>query len=90
MLDNAVISLNVGVKNVEPAIRCVFKHIASFEIKELPQKSTLIRMFAEMKALSCLQLSEELLKEDNVTLDSDRTSSITILFKSPQHKAHTP
>ena len=63
-----LISLNVGVKNVEPAIKCVLKHIASLEIKELPQKSNLIRMFAEMKASSCLQLSEELLKEDNITL----------------------
>ncbi|XP_065893139.1 uncharacterized protein [Dysidea avara] len=69
-----LLSLNVGVKNVEPIIRCVLKHIASFEIKELPQKSTLIRMFAEMKGLSCQQLSEELQKEDNLTLHSDGTS----------------
>ena len=68
-----LISLNVGVKDVEPA--CLLKHIASLEIKELPQKSTLFRMFAEMKALSCLQLSEELLKEDNTTLHSDGTSN---------------
>jgi len=70
-----LLSLNVGVNNVEPIIRSVLKHIASFKIKELPQKSILIRMFAEMKGLSCQQLSEELQKEDKLTLHSDGTSN---------------
>jgi len=79
-----VISLNFGVKNVEPAIRCVLKHIASFEIKELPQKSTVIRMFAEMKPLSFLQLSEDLLKEDNITLHNDGMSKFGQIYYSFQ------
>jgi len=69
-----LLSLNVGIKNVDPIIRCVLKHIASFEIKELPQTTTLARMYAEMKGLACQQLSEELQKEDNLTLHSDGTS----------------
>ena len=36
-----LLSLNVGIKNVDPVIRCVLKHITAFEIKELPQISTL-------------------------------------------------
>ena len=39
-----LLSLNVGIKNVEPVIRFVLKHIASFEIKELPHPTTLTRM----------------------------------------------
>ena len=69
-----LLSLNVGIKNVDPIIRCVLKHIVSFEIKELPQTSTLTGMYAEMKGLACHQLSEELQKEENLTLHSDGTT----------------
>jgi len=69
-----LLSLNVGIKNVDPIIWCVLKHIASFEIKELPQTSTLTRMYTEMKGLACQQLSEELQKGENFTLHSDGTS----------------
>ena len=37
-----------------------------------------------MKASSCLQLSEELLKEDNITLHSDRTSKFGQYYYSFQ------
>ena len=50
-----LLSLNVGIKNVEPIIRSVFKHIASFEIKKLPHLTTFTRMFSEMKGLACQQ-----------------------------------
>ena len=69
-----LLSLNIGIKNVEPVIRSVLKHIASFEIKELPHLTTLTQMFSEMKGLACQQLSEELQKGDNFTLHSDGTS----------------
>ena len=36
-----LLCLNVGIKNVEPVIRSVLKHIASFEVKQLPHFSTL-------------------------------------------------
>ena len=74
-----LLSLNVGIKNVDPVIRCVLKHITGFEIKELPQISTLTRMYAEMKGLACQQFSEELQKGGNLTLHSDGT------FKFGQH-----
>jgi len=64
----------LGIKNVEPVIRSVLKHIASFEIKELPHPTTLTQMYSEKKGLVYQQLNEELQKEDNLTLHSDGTS----------------
>ena len=69
-----LLSLNVKIKNVDPIIRCVLKHIVSFEIKELPQTCTLTGMYAEMKGLAYHQLSEELQKGENLTLHSDGTT----------------
>ena len=69
-----LLALNVGIKNVDPIIRCVLRHIASIEVKELPHSSSLVRMLAEMKGLACQQLAEELSKEQCVTLHSDGTS----------------
>ena len=79
-----LLSLNVGIKNVEPVIRSVLKHITSFEIKKLPHLTTLTRMFSEMKGLACQQLSEELQKGDNLTLHSDGTSKYGQHFYSFQ------
>ena len=47
-----LLALNVGIKNVDAVIRCVLKHIASIEVKELPHSSSLVRMLAEMKGLA--------------------------------------
>ena len=69
-----LLSLNVKIKNVDPTIRCVLKHIVSFEIKELPQTCTLTGMYAEMKGPAYHQLSEELQKGENLTLHSDGTT----------------
>ena len=79
-----LLSLNVGIKNVEPVIRSVLKHIASFEIKELPHPTTLTRMYSEMKSLACQHLNEELQKGDNLTLHSDGTSKYGQHFYSFQ------
>ena len=79
-----LLSLNVGINNVEPVIRSVLKHIASFEIKELPHPTTLTRMYSEMKGLACQQLNEELKKGDNLTLHSDGTSKYGQHFYSFQ------
>ena len=65
---------NVGIRNVEPVIKSVLKHIVSIEVKELPQSTSLIRMFAEMKDLTCQQLAEELGKQEDLTLHSDGAS----------------
>ena len=69
-----LLGMNVGIKNVEPVIRCVLKHIASLEVKELPKPTSLVHMLTEMKGLTCKQLAEELSNEDNLTLHSDGTS----------------
>ena len=69
-----LLALNVGIRNVEPVIRSVLKHIVSIEVQELPQSTSLVRMFAEMKGLACQQLAEELGKRENLTLHSDGTS----------------
>ena len=69
-----MLSLNVAIKNDDPIIRYVFKHIVSFEIKELPQTSTLTGMYAKMKGLAYHQSSEELHKGENFTLHSDGTT----------------
>ena len=69
-----LLSLNVGILNVEPIIRSVLKHIAGFSIKELPQKATLVRMLAEMKGITYCQLAEVLAKDENLTLHSDGTT----------------
>ena len=79
-----LLSLNVGIKNVEPVIRSVLKHIVSFEIKELPHPTTLTQMYSEMKGLACQHLNEELQKGDNLTLHSDGTSKYGQHFYSFQ------
>ena len=61
-----LLSLNVGIKNVEPVIISVLKHIASLEIKKLPYLTTLTWMFSEMIGLACQHLSDELQKGDTV------------------------
>ena len=69
-----LLALNVGIRNVEPVIKCVLKHIVSIEVKELPQSMSLVRMLAEMKGLTCQQLAEELGKQEDLTLHSDGAS----------------
>ena len=69
-----LLSLNVGVANVEPVIRSVLKHVGGFEVQALPAPITLMRILTEMKVLACQQLSEELSKSKDVTLHSDGTS----------------
>ena len=76
-----LLSLNVGINNVNPVIRCVLKHIASFNIKELPQAATLTRMYTEMKVLAYQLLSEELQKGDNLTLHRDGTCKFGLRFQ---------
>ena len=65
-----LLSLNVGIANVEPVIRSVLKHVGGFEVQDL---TTLVRTLTEMKVLACHQLSEELTKSKDVTLHSDGT-----------------
>ena len=68
-----LLSLNVGIRQVEPVIRSVLKNIAGFEVDALPQPGTLVRMYAEMKGLAYQQI-EEVSKQENLTLHSDGTT----------------
>ena len=68
-----LLSLNVGIRQVEPVIRSVLKNIAGFEVEKLPQPGTLVKMYAEMKGLAYQQI-EEVSKQDNLTLHSDGTT----------------
>ena len=69
-----LLSTNVGIKNTEPVIRSVLKHVAGLVVVQLPQSTTLVQMLAEMKGLACQQLVEDLGDSDNLTLHSDGTS----------------
>ena len=69
-----LLSLNVGIKQVEPVIKSVLQNIAALDVDILPAPSTLANMLAEMKGLACQQLSEVLSQEENLTLHSDGTS----------------
>ena len=53
-----LLSLNVGVKQVEPVIKSVLYNIASMDVDTIPSPSTLVNMLAEMNGLACQQLSE--------------------------------
>jgi len=67
-----LLSMNVGIKNIEPIIRR--KHVTGMMVAELPHSTTLVQTLAEMKALSRQQLAEELGTSDNLTLHSDGAS----------------
>jgi len=69
-----LLSLNVGIRQVEPVIRSVLKNIAGFEVGELPQTGTLVRMYSELKSVAYQQVAEELSETADLTLHSDGTS----------------
>ena len=69
-----LLSLNVGMKNIEPIIRSVLRHMVKVEVDTLPKPSTLVEMMVEMKGLACQQLAEQLTITDKLTLHSDGTS----------------
>ena len=68
-------SLNVGMKNIEPVIRAVLRHImVKMEVDTLPKPSTLVEMMVQMKGLAYQQLAERLTITDKLKLHSDGTS----------------
>ena len=69
-----LLSLNVGVRNVEPIIRSVLFNCADIDIDRLPKYSTLVGMLSEMKVIAYRQLSEELAESKFTTLHSDGTT----------------
>ena len=69
-----LLSLNVGIHQVKPVIRSVLKNTAGFEVSELPQTGTLVRMYWELKSVAYQQVAEELSETTDLTLHSDGTS----------------
>ena len=69
-----LLSMNVGIHQVNPIIRCVLKNLTNKEIDTLPTAPTLVRMLTELKFLSYQQLADELQHCENITLHSDGTS----------------
>ena len=69
-----LLSMNVGILQVDPVIRSVLKNIAGMEIDKLPKPASLIRMLTELKCLSYQQIADELQGCENITLHADGTS----------------
>ena len=68
-----LLSMNVGIHQVEPIIRSVLK-LAGKNIEKLPKPATLVRMLTELKCLSYQQIADELQECENITLHADGTS----------------
>ena len=71
-----LLSLNVGVRNVQAVIESVIKNIAHQEIGRLPQKTVLCDMMIECLTIAQAQLGEELSRDDGgcYTLQTDGTT----------------
>ena len=69
-----LLSMNVGILQVDPVIRSVLKNIAGMEVDKLPKPASLIKMLTELKCLSYQQIADELQGCENVILHADGTS----------------
>lgn len=69
-----LLSMNVGILQVDPIIRSVLKNIAGMEVDKLPKPASLVRMLTELKCLAYQQIADELQECENITLHSDGTS----------------
>jgi len=88
-----LMSLNVGMKQIEPVIRSVLRHMVNMEVDTLPKPSSLVEMIPQMKGLACQQLAEQLTSSDDLTLHSDGTSKYSQHyggFKCQHRIVHTP
>lgn len=72
----SLLSLNVGVKNVESVIRIVLTKLAQLDVGRLPKKTFGEVMLVEAKALAQIQASEAMLNNENLTLHTDGTKRV--------------
>ena len=89
-----LLSLNDGIKNIEPVIRSVLRHLVNMEVEALPKPTTLVDMMAEMKGLACQHLAEQLTSTEKLTLHSDGTSKFGQYYggfqvSMPDHSAYS-
>ena len=80
-----LLSMNVGVWNIQPVIKAVLA-LAKKSCEELPSIGLLSKMLVELKAVSSVHAAEELLKDDvsDHTLHSDGTTKFGRKFQSYQ------
>ena len=69
----ALLSMNVGVKNVEKIVQTVLEKMASIKVDRLPKKTFSETMLIEAKLLAQLQATEAMLDSSNNTLHTDGT-----------------
>ena len=70
-----LLSLNVGVRNIERVIRSILHNIAERSIGRLPSKTTLCEMMIESLTVAQAQLGEKLTEDkDFFTLHTDGTT----------------
>ena len=69
-----LLSMNVGIQQVDTVIRSVLKNIVGMEVDKLPKPASLVRMLMELKCLSYQQIADELQGCENITLHAGGTS----------------
>ena len=83
-----LLALNVGINNVNNVIECVLQ-LAGKQCSRLPSRSKINDLLAEGRALSQIQLAEELVKSANNTLHTDGTSKFGHKFLDYQVETET-
>ena len=69
-----LLSLNVGVKNIGPIIKCVINNITHKSIKRLPSYGLTCQMILESLTIVQAQLGDELAESNFTTLQTDGTT----------------
>ena len=69
-----LLSLNVGVRNIAPVIRCVLKNIAHKSVSRLPSHGLTCQMILESLTVVQAQLGEKLSETAASTLQTDGTT----------------
>ncbi|CAG2216054.1 unnamed protein product [Mytilus edulis] len=69
----ALLSLNVGVNNVEKVVRTVLEKLGGLKVERLPKRTFSEIMLVEAKALAQMQAAEAMLTSECNTLHTDGT-----------------
>ena len=84
-----LLSMNVGILQVDPISRSMLQNIAGILVGSLPKPATLARMLAELKCLSYQQIADELQECEKITLLSDGTTKVGQHYGSFQISTET-
>ncbi|CAC5426130.1 unnamed protein product [Mytilus coruscus] len=68
-----LLSMNVGVKNIENVIKTVLEKLGGLKVERLPKKTFAEYMMVEAKALAQIQAAEAMLNSNFNTLHTDGT-----------------